>query len=167
MKSSFLNFSIFVIAFFLSGCITKINEPIGKIIEYGECSRDIAKTVFYEVPDLIGGEAGMTQELVITNKTQIIKLKKGVGFGFSWTAKHLPSEFDLVFLIEHPKITDSKGFTTNISREVMRFHSSIGTLNTTECYFLEKEYELTPGIWSITIMANKKKLVTKSFSVVI
>ena len=167
MKNTFLIFKLFVTIFYLSGCTTKINVPAGKIIEYGECAHDMATTEFYEAPELIGGEASMSEDIVITNQTDIIKLKKGVGFGYSWEAKNLPSEFDLVYLIEHPKITDSKGFTITTSKEVMKFHSINGTFNTTDCYFLEREYELIPGTWSITIMVNKNKLVKKSFSVVI
>jgi hypothetical protein len=119
----------------------------------------------YAQPQSTAGYATLG-ELHITKQTDVVPLRPGIGFGFTWRAEGLPEVVKVVYLIEHPLITRPDGKQLRSFEEPMVHQTEGGALQTTDCYMLSEPHEMVPGDWSLTIMYNGAPLVKRTFHVV-
>lgn len=138
--------------------------PTGRILQAGLCAPGSTKEV-YKQPDSAAGYASRGN-VMITSPTDEVPLRKGAGFGYLWHASGLPPTFDLVYRIQHPPITRPDGKRLEAFTETLTLPSVEGELDTADCYFLDEDYELVPGDWTIALLVDDKVLVTKTFHVV-
>src|SRR5260221_9257452 len=106
----------------------------GEITESGLCEqRNVSER--YSQPQSTAGYATIG-DLKITKATEDIPLRKGIGFGFNWKARNLPDQAVVTYLIEHPEIARPDGKTLTRFEEPMPQETKLGTVETTDCYFL-------------------------------
>jgi hypothetical protein len=138
--------------------------PAGRIVQAGQCDAGSTKET-YAQPDATAGYASRGNVMIV-RPGDTIPLHKGVGFGYLWHATGLPSTFDLKYRIQHPPITRKDGKRVEMFEETMAQASVDGEFETADCYFLDEDYEVVPGDWTITLLVQDKVLVTRTFHVV-
>ena len=142
------------------------SAPIqSRILAYGLCEHR-TPTRRYELPQSAAGYATLGKN-VITQRTDDVPLRKGIGFGFTWQAEGLPEIANIVFHIEHPLITKPDGTKLRSFDEPMQLRSRAGIIKTTDCYILSEDHELVAGAWSIAVTHNGVPLVKRSFRVIL
>src|SRR5438552_1927618 len=82
--------------------------PRGEVLGYGLCERGADRK--YLQPDSAAGYASIG-DMYLTDPTDAVPLRKGVGFGIEWKASGLPDHTQLVFSyrISHPRIVRPDG----------------------------------------------------------
>jgi hypothetical protein len=134
------------------------------IVSAGLCEQPKV-TERYSQPQSTSGYATIGK-LYITKQTDVVPLRQGIAFGFTWRAEGLPRIAKVVYLIEHPLITRPDGKQLRSFEEPMEHETERGVLQTTDCYALGEPHELVPGDWSLTILHNGTPLVKRTFQVV-
>lgn len=155
----------FFVTAFLFVALGAVAAPSkSRVVSSGLC--ELAKpTAHYVQPHSTAGYATLG-DLVITKQTEVVPLRKGIGFGFTWRAESLPSVVKVVYIIEHPLITRPDGKQLRSFEESMEHETLGGVLETTDCYMLSEDHELVAGEWSMTILYNGSPLVKRTFRVV-
>ena len=139
------------------------NAPAGEIIRAGICvQRQV--TSRYSQPQSTAGYA-TNGPLEIVRETNTIPLQKNIGFGFTWKAKNLPPQAELVYLVEHPSITKPDGTTLDHFEEPLFMQSSGGKIESIDCYQLSEDHELVPGQWSLSVHFQGRQLFRQVFNV--
>lgn len=138
--------------------------PVGRIVQFGLCDSGSGKEN-YAQPDSTAGYASRGN-MMIGSPTDTIPLHKGVGFGYFWHASGLAPTFAVKYRIQHPPIVRKDGKRAEMFEETLQLASTEGQFETADCYFLDEDYELVPGDWTITLLVQDKVLVTKTFHVV-
>ena len=147
----------------LSACGARA-APAGRIVQFGLCDSGSGKEN-YAQPDSTAGYASRGN-VMIGSPTDRIPLHKGVGFGYFWHASGLAPTFELKYHIQHPPIVRKDGKRVEMFEETLQLQSVEGEFETADCYFLDEDYEIVPGDWTITLLVQDKVLVTKTFHVV-
>lgn len=155
---------LFIIAGFLAASSALAAPAKSKILASGLCEQPRPEQR-YAQPQSTAGYATIG-DLVITKQTDVVPLRKGIGFGFTWKAEGLPRVAKVVYLIKHPPITKPDGARIQSFEEPMEHETDRGVLQTTDCYMLSEDHELVPGDWSLTILFEGAPLVTRTFRVV-
>jgi hypothetical protein len=137
--------------------------PTGRILHFGLCDSGSTKKD-YAQPDSTAGYASRGN-VIIGAETDRIPLHKGVGFGYYWHASGLAPTAEVKYLIRHPPITRKDGKRVESFEETLQLQTVEGELETADCYFLDEDYELVPGDWTITLLVHDQVLVTKTFHV--
>ncbi len=137
--------------------------PLGRIVQFGLCDSGSGKQD-YAQPDATAGYASRGN-VMIGSPTDTIPLHKGVGFGYFWHASGLEPAFDLKYRIQHPPIVRKDGKRVEMFEETLHLLSVDGQFETADCYFLDEDYEVVPGDWTITLLVRDKVLVSKTFHV--
>jgi hypothetical protein len=137
--------------------------PAGRILHYGLCDSGSTKEN-YAQPDATAGYASRGN-VIIGPTTDRVPLHKGVGFGYYWQATGLAPDFDVKYLIRHPPITRKDGKRVEAFEETLRMQSVDGVFETADCYFLDEDYELVPGEWTITLVVQDLVQLTHTFHV--
>jgi hypothetical protein len=153
---------LFILVVSVSSAIAAPSQS--RIVASGLCAHS-KPTERYAQPQSTAGYATLGA-LVITKQTDIVPLRRGIGFGFTWRAEGLPKIVNVVYLIEHPTITKPNGVQLQSFEEPMTHESEGGVLQTTDCYVLSEDHELVPGEWSITILHKGLPLAKRTFRVV-
>lgn len=135
------------------------------ILSSGLCEESGATTTYVQ-PQSAAGYASLEETLVITKKTDMVPLRKGIGFGFSWRAEGMPPVAKVVYVVEHPQITKPDGSKLTSFEEPMEHETQNGVLQTTDCYMLSEDHELVKGDWSLAIRYNGVQLVKKTFHII-
>ena len=148
----------------LAGSAAMSAPSKSSVVSSGLCEQP-KPTERYAQPQSTAGYATLG-ELVITKQTEIVPLRKGIGFGFTWRAEGLPRIAKVVYLIEHPMITKPGGKQLRSFEEPMEHETLGGVLETTDCYMLSEDHELVAGEWSMTILYNGAPLAKRTFRVV-
>ena len=155
---------LFTIAVFLAASSTLAAPTRSKVLSAGLCEQPKPEQS-YAQPQSTAGYATIG-DLVITKQTEVVPLRKGIGFGFTWQAEGLPRVAKVVYLIEHPPITKPDGKRIQSFEEPMEHETDNGALRTTDCYMLSEDHELVPGDWSLTILFEGTPLVKRTVHVV-
>jgi len=137
--------------------------PTGRILHYGLCDSGSTKQD-YAQPDATAGYASRGN-VIIGRTTDRIPLHKGVGFGYLWQATGLAPAFDVKYRILHPPITRKDGRRVDSFEETLHLQSVDGAFETADCYFLDEDYELVPGDWTITLRVQDEVVLTRTFHV--
>jgi len=137
--------------------------PTGEIVKAGLCVQNQV-TTRYTQPQSTAGYA-TTGPLAIVRETTSIPLQKDTGFGFTWKAKNLPPQAEVVYLVEHPPITRPDGVTLDHFEEPLLMQSRGGEIESIDCYQLSEDYELVPGQWSLSIHYQGRQLIRQTFHV--
>jgi hypothetical protein len=164
MRNDTLNLSILsLLAVFVSD--VNAAQTRDQILASGICEQRSA-IERYDQPQSAAGYATIAGRLVITEQTDVIPLRKNIGFGFTWRASGLPLHVDVKYLIEHPPITKPDGQRIDSFEEAMTLESINGVVETTDCYMLSEDHELVPGNWAISIIYNGATLAKRTFRIV-
>lgn len=147
----------------VSGCPTANTPPHAEVLESGLCTQSEMKR--YPLPQSTAGYAS-TGNVVIVKETEIVPLRKGIGFGFSWRATGLPQRAEVKYVYEHPPITRPDGKGLEGFEEPLTHFAINGVVTTTDCYFLSGDHELMSGTWSISVVFNGATLAKRSYQVV-
>lgn len=141
----------------------EIWAPIGEVLESGLCEQR-SELTRYDQPQSTSGYASLG-ELVITQETDAVPLRKNIGFGLTWRATGLPEEVQVTYVFTHPPITRPDGLMLEGFEEPFTYKTRYGTVETTDCNFLSEDHELVPGTWTISIVYNGAILAERSYRV--
>ncbi|UCV21098.1 DUF3859 domain-containing protein [Ferribacterium limneticum] len=134
--------------------------PAGEILSAGICvNGEVIER--YDQPQSAAGYANMVATLRITEQTDEIPLRKGIGFGFAWKAKNLPPSATITYRLEHPVLTRPDGRSLDHFEENLRQNTKLGVIETVDCNFLSEEHELVPGTWTLSVIHNGSLLVKR------
>jgi hypothetical protein len=105
--------------------------------------------------------------MYLTDLTDSVPLRKGVGFGIEWKASGLPDHAQLVFSyrISHPRIVRPDGRVLTVTTDEVPLQVTKGEIAITDCYFLSEEHDLVAGEWEIAVWFQGQRLVAKRFNV--
>jgi len=105
--------------------------------------------------------------MYLTDLTDSVPLRKGVGFGIEWKASGLPDHPQLVFSyrISHPRIVRPDGRVLTVTTDEVPLQVTKGETAITDCYFLSEDHDLVAGEWEIAIWYQGQRLVAKRFNV--
>jgi hypothetical protein len=156
--------TIAFILFTLAALQVDAAQAKSEVLSSGLCERRKVSTV-YAQPQSTAGYA-TAGDLIIKKQTEIVPLRKGIGFGFTWRASELPKRVDVKCVVEHPPIIRPDGMRLESNAELMTHVSSDGVVETTDCYILEEDHELVPGNWSISIVYEGAILDKQTYRVV-
>ncbi len=102
----------------------------------------------------------------ITKETDVVPMRKDIAFGFEWKAEGLPPLANIVYRVEHPKVTMPDGKSRSSIDEPIAIQTREGVLQTIDCFRLPEGNELVPGEWSLAVLHGGSTLVKKAFQVV-
>jgi Domain of unknown function (DUF3859) len=122
--------------------------PRGEVLRYGLCEQ-------------------AADHMYLTDLTDSVPLRKGVGFGMEWKASGLPDHAQLVFSyrISHPRIVRPDGRVLTVTTDEVPLQVTKGEIAITDCYFLSEEHDLVAGEWEIAVWFQGQRLVAKRFNV--
>lgn len=155
---------LFIVAILLATSSVLAVPTKSKVLSSGLCEQTNPEQRYVQ-PHSTAGYATIG-DLVITKQTDLVPLRKGIGFGFTWRAEALPKFAKIIYLIEHPSITKPDGKRIQSFEEPMEHETDRGVLQTTDCYMLSEDHELVPGDWSLTILFEGAPLAKKTFHMV-
>ena len=146
----------------LIGC-TNAPQPRAEVLASGICENSQVLQR-YALPQSTAGYAEYGKP-VITRETEVVPLRKGIGFGLRWRATGIPEQVDITEIFTHPSITRPDGKTLAGFEEPMKYKAIDGVVETTDCYMLSEDYELVAGDWTISIVYSGITLAKRSYRV--
>lgn len=164
--NSFVLFNVLAVAFPIAAqsAVQEItNYPAGEVVKAGVCVQEQV-TQRYSQPQSTAGYA-TNGPLKIVRETNTIPLQKDIGFGFTWKAKNMPPQAEVIYLVEHPAITRPDGTTLDHFEEPLLTQSKGGQIESIDCYMPSEDYELVPGQWSLSIHYQGRQLLKQIFHV--
>ena len=145
------------------GSTSEALAPKGEVLVSGICE-ERSKPVRYKLPQSTSGYASLG-DLLITQQTETVPLRKNIGFGLTWRATGLPEKAHVTYVFTHPAITRPDGLTLERFEKPFTHKARHGIVEATDCNFLSDDHELVPGIWTISIVYNGATLVKRSYRV--
>lgn len=141
----------------------------GRMLEYGIYEYG-GKKYTVKSPDTATGTVsyGDPQDIRLAKKTKIIPLTKGLIFGYKWRIQGLKDDrpIEITYRMKHPPIVNLKGIRSEKSEVPMQIIPIGGAHEGIASYKLSEDYELVPGIWTLTILFGEQIIAEMSFQVV-
>jgi hypothetical protein len=139
------------------------------VIEYGIYSYS-GKKLTVTTPRTATGTVsyGDPDDIQLVKKTKIVPLTKGIIFGYKWRIQGLKNNrpVEMTYRVKHPPIVNLKGIRSEKSEGLMQITPIGGAYEMIASYRLSEDYELVPGIWTITILLRDQVISEMSFQVV-
>ncbi len=140
----------------------------GRMLEYGIYEYG-GKKYTVKSPNTAAGTVsyGDSQDIRLAIKTKIIPLTKGLIFGYKWRIQGLKDDrpIEIMYRMKHPPIVNLKGVRSKKSDVPMQIMPIGGAYEGIATYSLSEDYELVPGIWTLTILFGEQIIAEMSFQV--
>jgi hypothetical protein len=141
----------------------------GSVLEYGIYAYGGEKHTVKSPGTATGTVSyGDPDDVHLVKKTKIVPLVKGLIFGYKWRIQGLKDDtpVEITYRVKHPPIVNLKGIRSEKSEGLMQITPVAGAYEMIASYTLSEDFELVPGIWTITIFLRDQVITEMSFQVV-
>jgi len=141
----------------------------GSVIEYGIYAYGGKKQTVKSPGTATGTVSyGDPEDVHLVKKIKTIPLAKDVIFGYKWRIQGLKDDrpVEMTYRVKHPPIVNLKGIRSEKSEGLMQITPIGGAYEMIASYKLSEDYELVPGIWTITILLRDQVITEMSFQVI-
>jgi Domain of unknown function (DUF3859) len=137
-----------------------------KIVDYGLYTNNV--TAKESAPNVPGGSRNIVKEIRHAATTRTVPAQQGVVFGFNFTVVGAPAgtvvPLHMVDVYPPPGLRDPATQKLSDHAEYNRT-ATIGSQTFTS-YGFDHDWELVPGVWTIQIWYEGRKLAEQQFTVV-
>ncbi len=108
------------------------------------------------------------EDVRLSRETKRVPLTKGLIFGYKWRLQGLKDDrpVEITYRVKHPPIVNHKGVQSEKSEVRMQIAPIGGACEMIASYRLSEDYELVPGIWTISVFLGDQVVTEMPFEVV-